>query len=151
MVSGWSLHVWEACQNSFSRSIRECKILIGWEAPKGIIGKKAVSQRKYEIICKLGNSMRDIGKVRILKARFSCWNLHGRKANALGYWHSTKILREFYFTDWRFFVVLDDWNFCWELIFAILFSNSRTFKWKKPQYLTFIIQYLESQFTLLTY
>ena len=39
----------------------------------------------------------------------------------------------------------------WELIFAILFSNSRTFKWKKPQYLTFIVRYLESQFTLLTY
>ena len=55
---------------------------------------------------------------------------------------SMKILREFFFADWRFFVVWgnkflavrDDWNFCWELIFVILCSRTRIFKWKKPQY-----------------
>ena len=45
-----------------------------------------------------------------------------------------KILREFYFADWRCFVVCgnkflrfdwDDWNFSWELIFAVLCSRSR--------------------------
>ena len=38
---------------------------------------------------------------------------------------SMKILREFYFADWRFFVVRDDWNFYPELIFAVLCSSSR--------------------------
>ena len=36
-------------------------------------------------------------------------------------------------------------------MFAILFSNSRIFKWKKAQCLTFIVWYFESQFTLETY
>ena len=34
----------------------------------------------------------------------------------------------------QMFAVRDDGNFCWELIFAILYSSSRTFNWKKPQY-----------------
>ena len=53
---------------------------------------------------------------------------------------SMKILRDFNFADWRFFcglreqifAVRDDRNFWWELIFAILCSSSRIFKWKKP-------------------
>ena len=32
----------------------------------------------------------------------------------------------------QIFAVQDDWNFWWELIFAILCSSSRIFKWKKP-------------------
>ena len=32
----------------------------------------------------------------------------------------------------QIFAVWDDWNFWWELIFAILCSSSRIFKWKKP-------------------
>ena len=46
---------------------------------------------------------------------------------------SMNIFREFYFADWRFFcglreqifTVRDDWNFCWELSFAVLCSSSR--------------------------
>ena len=70
---------------------------------------------------------------------------------------STVLLQE-NFVDWQFFVVCGNKFLRFEMTeillgkkFATLFSGSRTFKWEKPQYLTFIVRYLESQFTLLTY
>ena len=71
---------------------------------------------------------------------------------------STVLLQE-NFADWRFFVVCGNKFLRFEMteispgkkILRLFSGSSRTFKWEKPQYLTFIVRYLESQFTLLTY
>ena len=76
---------------------------------------------------------------------------------------SMKILREFYFADWRFLWFAGT-KFCGSRWLKFLVGTYflrfsvqvavRIFKWKKPNntvFSTFILRYVESKFTLLTY